>query len=66
MHMVVLAIALVITNWLGPEMRSEVPIIYWVIDPAPARGEHIRLFELWQIKNGHCTEHVLRTPADVR
>ncbi|MDA0323620.1 MAG: hypothetical protein O2923_13025 [Verrucomicrobia bacterium] len=62
---IVLAAALGITRWTEPDLRSEVPIIYWVIDPAPVRGEHIRLFELWQIKAGHCTEHRLATPADV-
>jgi multiple sugar transport system substrate-binding protein len=63
--LLLLAAALAATRWSEPDVRSEVPVIYWVIDPAPVRGEHIRLFELWQIKNGHCAEHVLRTPADV-
>lgn len=46
-------------------MQSEVPILYWVIDPAPVRAQHIRLFELWQIRAGHCTEHRLNSLADV-
>jgi len=62
---IVLAVALCLT-WLSePDLRSEVPIIYWVIDPAPVRGEHIRLFQNWQVKSGHCTEHILSTSADV-
>ncbi len=63
--LVALAAALLLTRWSEPDVQSEIPIIYWVIDPAPVRGEHIRLFMLWQIKSGHCTEHVLRTPPDV-
>lgn len=62
---VLLAVALALTRWSEPDLRTEVPILYWVIDPAPVRAEHIRLFELWQVKNGHSTEHVLRTPDDV-
>lgn len=62
--LLILSAALGITRWSEPDMRSEVPIIYWVIDPAPVRGEHIRLFELWQIKSGHCTEHRISTPAE--
>jgi len=63
--LVALAAALLLTRLSEPDLRSEVPIIYWVIDPAPVRGEHIRLFELWQVKNGHCTEHRLTTSAEV-
>jgi multiple sugar transport system substrate-binding protein len=37
-----------------PDLASEVPVLYWVIDPAPARGEQIRKFHLWQIRRGHC------------
>ncbi len=61
----VLAVALVLTRLSEPDSRSELPVIYWMIDPAPVRGQHIRLFENWQVKNGHCTEHVLKTPAQV-
>ncbi len=62
---VVLAAALAITRWSEPEMRSEVPVIYWVIDPAPVRAEHIRLFHLWQLKSGHFSQHRLSSPEDV-
>jgi multiple sugar transport system substrate-binding protein len=61
---IVLGLALLLTRWSEPDMRSEVPIIYWVIDPAPVRSEHIRLFELWQIKSGHFTEQRVATPAE--
>ena len=54
-----------VTRLSEPELHSEVPIIYWVIDPAPVRAEHIRLFELWQIKNGHCTEHRIMNVAEL-
>ena len=46
-----------------PELQSAVPVIYWVIDPAPARGEQIALFHQWLIRNGHGEEHTLRTMA---
>jgi multiple sugar transport system substrate-binding protein len=48
-----------------PERQTAVPVIYWVIDPAPARGQQIALFHRWLIKNGHGAEYVLRTPQDV-
>ncbi len=63
--LIVLGIALAGTRLSEPEMHAEVPIIYWVIDPAPVRAEHIRLFELWQIKNGHCTEHRIANAAEL-
>ena len=63
--LIVLGIALAVTRLSEPEMHAEVPIIYWVIDPAPVRAEHIRLFELWQIKSGHCTEHRITSAAEL-
>ncbi|MEW6356086.1 MAG: extracellular solute-binding protein [Planctomycetota bacterium] len=45
----------------APDVQNEVPVIYWVIDPAPARGEQIALFHRWLMKNGHGEEHSLRT-----
>lgn len=63
--LLLLSAAVALTRWSEPEMRSELPIIYWVIDPAPVRGEHIRLFENWQVKNGHCAEYRLTTTAEV-
>ena len=63
--LVVLCAALALTRWSEPDLRSDVPIIYWVIDPAPVRAQHIRLFHHWQIKHGHCTEYRLTRPAEV-
>lgn len=60
-----LAVGLAVTRWAEPEMHAEVPIIHWVIDPAPVRSEHIRLFELWQIRHGHCTEHRIGSLAEL-
>jgi len=48
-----------------PDLRSEIPVIYWVIDPAPARGEQIVLFHLWQMKHGHGKDYELQSTADV-
>ncbi len=48
-----------------PEQQNEVPVIHWVIDPAPARPEQIQLFHRWLVKNHHGTRHVLETPADL-
>lgn len=62
---VVLLCAGVGTYLTQPERQCEVPVIYWVIDPAPARAEQIALFHRWLMKNGHGTEHVLRTPQQV-
>jgi len=45
-----------------PEAQSEVPVIYWVIDPAPARGEQIALFHQWLIRNGHGETVWIDTP----
>lgn len=39
-----------------PDNTSEVPVIYWVTDPNPAREQQIRLFHEWLVKNGHVTE----------
>jgi len=49
-----------------PDMQSEVPVIYWVIDPAPARGEQIALFHRWLIKNGHGKEYTLRSMEELK
>jgi len=49
-----------------PSSKSAVPIIYWVIDPAPARGEQIHLYHMWLIKNGHCSKQTLTTGDELR
>lgn len=66
LSLLLLGAALAVTRWSEPDLRSEVPILYWVIDPAPVRAAHIRLFHLWQITSGHCAEHTLATPEEVR
>ncbi len=62
----VLACMAVGTYWSYPDMRSEVPVLYWVTDANPARDLQIELLHRWQITEGHCTEHRLTTPAEVR
>ncbi len=42
-----------------PGTRSEVPVIYWVTDPNPAREEQIRLFHQW-LKKHHYPRMELR------
>lgn len=39
-----------------PDVTAEVPVIYWVTDPNPAREEQVRLFHEWLVENGHTTE----------
>jgi multiple sugar transport system substrate-binding protein len=62
---VALAIAGLLTWLTQPGKRDEVPVIYWVIDPAPARPQQIALYHKWLIDNGYCTTYELRTPADL-
>lgn len=38
-----------------PDTTSEVPVIYWVTDANPARGEQVDLFHQWMIDQGHTT-----------
>jgi len=43
-----------LATWLSmPGMRSDVPVIYWVTDPNPARVEQVALFHQWMEKNGY-------------
>lgn len=46
-----------------PELHSELPVIYWVTDPNPAREEQVAIFHRWLIKN-HYGETVTLTSAD--
>ncbi|MCP4644836.1 MAG: carbohydrate ABC transporter substrate-binding protein [bacterium] len=64
---VVLAVLIVLSvgTYLSfPSARTEVPILYWVTDPNPARHEQIALFHQWLIKNDLGEEVVIRTAAD--
>jgi multiple sugar transport system substrate-binding protein len=45
--------ASVATYWSYPDRRSNLPVIYWVTDPNPARQEQVRLFHDWLKKNGY-------------
>ncbi len=38
-----------------PDMRSPVPVLYWVTDAYPERREQVDGFHRWLIKNGHVT-----------
>jgi multiple sugar transport system substrate-binding protein len=50
-----LVLASAATVLTGPEMPSDVPVITWVTDNNPARGEQIELFHKWLLKHGHTT-----------
>lgn len=39
----------------APDMRSEVPVLYWATDPNPARYDQIALFHQWLVDEGHVT-----------
>lgn len=50
----VLLIFASIGTWLSlPQQQSEVPILYWVTDPHPARDEQIEVFYDWLKKNNY-------------
>lgn len=50
-----LVTAAVFTRLTAPDMRSDVPVIYWSTDPNPARYEQIDLFHEWLVEQGHTT-----------
>lgn len=46
-----------VVMWLfQPALQSDVPVIYWVTDPNPARHEQAAGFHDWLINHGHVTE----------
>ncbi|MDX1683164.1 MAG: hypothetical protein R3336_08590, partial [Phycisphaeraceae bacterium] len=51
-----LVVASVIVAWSMPSAQTEIPVIYWVTDPNPARVEQAGGFDKWLIENGHVTE----------
>ncbi len=61
----VLAAAGVATYLTQPGKRDEVPVIYWVIDPAPARPQQIALYHRWLVRHGHGQACTLRTMAEL-
>lgn len=62
---VMLLAAGALTYLTQPEKQTEVPIIYWVIDPAPARPEQIGLFHKWLMEKGHGITHEIRTMTEL-
>ncbi|MEX0652767.1 MAG: ABC transporter substrate-binding protein [Phycisphaeraceae bacterium] len=40
-----------------PDLRSEVPVIYWVTDRNPAREQQVATFHRWLVEQGHVTEN---------
>ncbi|MEE2659913.1 MAG: hypothetical protein VX733_15515 [Candidatus Latescibacterota bacterium] len=38
-----------------PDMSSDVPVIYWLTDPNPARVRQVEDFHTWLVENGHST-----------
>ncbi len=52
MIFLLLVAASVITVWNQPDVTTDVPVLYWVTDPNPARKMQIAVFEKWLIKNG--------------
>ena len=62
----VLGIAAIGTYLSYPEVRNEVPVLYWVTDQNPARLEQIRQFHLWQIEQRLGEQYELKTVEDVR
>ena len=53
------------TYFTQPEKQTAVPVIYWVIDPAPARPEQIDLFHQWLMAKGHGTTHEIRSMPEL-
>jgi multiple sugar transport system substrate-binding protein len=48
-----------------PQAQSEVPVIYWVIDPAPARPEQVALYHRWLITHGHGKRYNITTMSEL-
>lgn len=47
--------ASVLTKTTEPDLRTDVPVLYWISDPNPLRAEQIRLFHEWLVASGHTT-----------
>lgn len=48
-----LGLGLLVTWLTEPSVRNPLPIVYWSIDPAPARADQIHGFHIWQIRQAH-------------
>jgi multiple sugar transport system substrate-binding protein len=60
-----LLLAGTLTYLTQPEKQSEVPIMYWVVDPAPARPEQIDLFHQWLVENDYGNTFQIQTMDDL-
>ena len=49
----ILVAASIGTSMMLPEQRNDVPILYWVTDPNPARFKQIEVFTEWLRKHDH-------------
>jgi len=49
----VLIAASVFTHSISPETQSEIPVLYWVTDPNPARVLQVSTFQEWLRQNGY-------------
>ena len=50
-----LVIAAVVTRLTAPDMRSDVPVLYWATGLNPARYEQVDLFHEWLVEQGYTT-----------
>lgn len=50
--LLLLAVAGFFIVWSRPDSKSDVPVLYWVTDPNPARQVQIDTFHKWLVKNG--------------
>ncbi|MEM0913295.1 MAG: extracellular solute-binding protein [Planctomycetota bacterium] len=46
----------VVTTVTEPDLRSDVPVLYWVTDRNPARIAQVEGFHDWLVEHGHVTE----------
>lgn len=53
--LIMLVVAGSVTVLTEPDLRTDVPVIYWVTDRNPARLEQVELFHQWLIDEGHTT-----------
>ena len=49
-----------------PDIQTEIPVIYWVTDPNPAREEQVNLFHEWLIDNDVGEAVAVEDAADAR
>ncbi len=54
--LIILVVAGAVTVMTEPDMRSEVPVIYWATDLSNARFRQRDQFQKWLVENGHTTK----------